>query len=205
MAYAIFGMLWTESRFSVGPILEIKIPKGLPYYQMLMRIQKQWYTINNKGRVTMEIQNFYIEILKILDAQLIKTLTVNSKIKMVKKGCILQHIGSISTELYFLAKGLLRGFLLDAKGKEVTDCFAYIQGTPVVSCADLGAPSLICIEALEDSELISIPCSIVLPLLAKNLELISLYNRLLRDSLKMHWENKTVFVQCTGTERYQWF
>ena len=153
----------------------------------------------------MEIEDFYGETLKISDTQLVQSLAANSKIKLIKKGDILQHIGDTSTELYFLVSGLLRGFLLNAKGMEVTDCFAYIRGTPVVSCAELGAPSLICIEALEDSELISIPFSIVLPLLGSNLDLINLYNRLLRDSLRMHWENKTVLVQYTSVDRYQWF
>lgn len=153
----------------------------------------------------MEIQNFYTETLKISDTQLVLTLAENSQIKVIKKGDILQHIGSISTELYFLMKGLLRGFLLDAKGREVTDCFVYARGIPVVSSIDLGEPSLIYIEALEDSELIAIPFSIVLPLMGNNLELISLYNRLLSNSLKMHWENKTALVQYIAAERYQWF
>lgn len=153
----------------------------------------------------MGIQSFYTEVLELSDANLVRILAANSKIRLLKKGDILQHIGSASTELYFLSKGLLRGFLLDAKGRDVTDCFAYIRGTPVVSCTDLGEPSLICIEALEDSELIAIPFGIVLPLLSRNLYLISLYNRLLRDSLKMHWENKMVLVQYTAAERYQWF
>lgn len=153
----------------------------------------------------MEIQNFYTETLKISNTQLVQMLSENSQIKVIKKGDILQYIGSVSTALYFLMKGLLRGFLLDAKGKEVTDCFVYAHGTPVVSSIDLGEPSLICIEALEDSELISIPFSVVLPLVGSNLELITLYNRLLSNSLKMHWENKTVLAQCAAAERYQWF
>ena len=153
----------------------------------------------------MELQKFYTETLKISDTQLVQTLAENSQIKVIKKGDILQHIGSISTALYFLTKGLLRGFLLDAKGREVTDCFVYAHGTPVVSSIDLGEPSLIYIEALEDSELISIPFSVVLPLIGSNLELITLYNRLSSHSLKMHWENKTALVQYTAAERYQWF
>lgn len=153
----------------------------------------------------MGIQNFYTETLKISDTQLVQTLTENSQSKFIKKGDMLQHVGSISTELYFLMKGLLRGFLLDAKGKEATDCFIYAHGAPVVASIDLGAPSLICIEALEDSELISIPFSVVLPLIGSNLELITLYNRLLSHSLKMHWENKTALVQYTAAERYRWF
>lgn len=153
----------------------------------------------------MELQNFYTETLKISDTQLVQTLAENSQIKVIKKGDILQHIGSVSTALYFLMTGLLRGFLLDVKGKEATDCFIYAHGAPVVASIDLGAPSLICIEALEDSELISIPFSVVLPLIGSNLELITLYNRLLSHSLKMHWENKTALLQYTAAERYQWF
>lgn len=153
----------------------------------------------------MELQNFYTETLKISDIQLVQVLTENSQIKVIKKGDILQYIGSISTELHFLMKGLLRGFLLDAKGKEVTDCFVYAHGTPVVASIDLGAPNLICIEALEDSELIVVPFSVVLPLVCSNLELVILYNQLLSNALKLHWENKTALVQHTATERYQWF
>lgn len=153
----------------------------------------------------MELQNFYIETLKLSDIQLVQTLATNTRVKLIKKGEILQHIGDISTELFFLSTGLLRGFLLDSKGKEVTDCFIHAYGTPVVSSIDLGEPSLLCIEALEDSELISVPFSVVLPLVRNNLELITLYNRLLRNSLEMHWKNKTVLIQGTATERYQWF
>ena len=153
----------------------------------------------------MKLQKFYIETLKLSDIQLVQTLATNTRVKLIKKGEILQHIGDISTELFFLSTGLLRGFLLDSKGKEVTDCFIHAYGTPVVSSIDLGEPSLLCIEALEDSELISVPFTVVLPLVRNNLELITLYNRLLRNSLEMHWKNKTVLIQGTATERYQWF
>ena len=153
----------------------------------------------------MELQNFYIETLKLSDIQLVQTLATNTRVKLIKKREILQPIWENSTELFFLSTGLLRGFLLDSKGKEVTDCFIHAYGTPVVSSIDLGEPSLLCIEALEDSELISVPFSVVLPLVRNNLELITLYNRLLRNSLEMHWKNKTVLIQGTATERYQWF
>lgn len=153
----------------------------------------------------MKIQDFYVDTLGITDARLAQVLTKNSQIKFIKKGDILQHVGSKSTELYFLVNGLLRGFLLDAKGKEVTDCFIHAHGAPVVSSIDLGEPSLLSIEALEDSELIAISFSVVLPLVCSNMELVTLYNRLLSNSLKMHWENKTALVQYTATERYQWF
>ena len=87
----------------------------------------------------------------------------------------------------------------------MTDCFIYAHGAPIVSSIDLGEPNLLGIEALEDSELIAIPFSVVLPLVYSNLELVTLYNRLLSNSLKMHWKNKTALMQFTAAERYQWF
>ena len=153
----------------------------------------------------MRIQDFYIETLGIADVELAQALTKNSQSKFIKKGDILQHIGSKGTELYFLVNGLLRGFLLDATGRDVTDCFIYAHGAPIVSSIDLGEPNLLGIEALEDSELIAIPFSVVLPLVYSNLELVTLYNRLLSNSLKMHWKNKTALMQFTAAERYQWF
>lgn len=52
----------------------------------------------------MEIQNFYTETLKISNTQLVQMLSENSQIKVIKKGDILQYIGSVSTALYFLMK-----------------------------------------------------------------------------------------------------
>lgn len=153
----------------------------------------------------MKIQDFYVETLGIADAQLVQELITNSQTKFIEKEHILQHIGSKSAELHFLVNGLLRGFFLDAKGNEVTDCFIYAHGAPVVSSVDLGQPSLIGIEALKDSEVISIPFSVVLPLVYSNLELATLYNRLLSNSFKRHWENKMALIQYTAAERYQWF
>lgn len=153
----------------------------------------------------MDIKYFYTNTLGIKDLELISILTVNSKIHFFEKGNILRNIGDISSELYFLDNGLLRGFFLDTKGNEVTDCFSYIRGTPVTSCLDLEEPSVLCIETLENSTLISIPYSILLPLLNNNIELINLYNHLLKVSLKTHWESKIVLMQCTAIERYKWF
>nr|WP_300167687.1 Crp/Fnr family transcriptional regulator [uncultured Flavonifractor sp.] len=153
----------------------------------------------------MNISYFYTKTLGLKNKNIIQILAANSQIRIIQKGYILHNIGESCAELYFLEEGLVRGFLLDAKGNEVTDCFSFLKGTPIVSCLDLDGPSIISVEALEDSRLISIPLRIVLPLLKSDLELISLYNQLLRNSLKMHWENKNAIIKHTAAERYQWF
>lgn len=177
---------------------------------MLLTYVNEMYSIiiyNKRKGVSnfMDIKDFYTNILGIKNLEVISTLAVNSKVHFFQKGDIIRNIGDISTELYFLDNGLLRGFFLDVKGNEVTDCFGIIKGTPVVSCLNLEDPSVLCIEALENSILISIPYSILFPLLNSNIELMQLYNRLLKDSLKLHWESKIVLMQYTAAERYKWF
>lgn len=152
-----------------------------------------------------DIGLFYEDVLKLSDQELIRILTSNSKVYFIEKGDILENIGDLNSNLYFLHQGLLRGYFLDVKGHEITDCFGFIPGTPVVSCLDLDMPTPICIEALENSSIISIPFNILLPLLESNMDLVNLYNRLLRNSLKMHWENKIILSQSTASERYLWF
>lgn len=153
----------------------------------------------------LDIQTFYKDILNLSDKEIVQLFSVNSRIFFVEKGSIVQNIGEINTQICFLAKGLLRGFFLDANGREVTDCFGVVPGTPAVSCLDLDIPTPICIEALEDSTLISIPSNVLFPLVQSNIEVIALYNRLLRESLKMQWESKIMLAQCTASERYIWF
>lgn len=155
-----------------------------------------------------DVQSFYTEVLHLSDSSLIQQLTAHSKVVFVKKGEIIQNIGDFGEKIFFLEQGLLRGFFFDANGREVTDCFGFIPGTPAVSCMDLDIPTpicLICIEALEDSVLISIPINVLSHALENNTNAISLYNRLLRMSLKLHWECKIMLAQYTATERYIWF
>lgn len=153
----------------------------------------------------MEIQQFLMDVLGIRDTALCKVIVSESSVRTVKRGEKVQDIGQVSAHLYFLQKGLLRGFFLDADGKEVTDCFGYQKGDPVIACFELAAPSVLCIEALEDSEVIAVPYRVVLPMLSSSVELLGLYNHLLREALKIHWENKLILAQHTAMERYRWF
>lgn len=153
----------------------------------------------------MEIEDFYRNVLFISDEDLIRNLVLHSKRLTVEKGEILQNIGECVTSVNFLEEGLIRGFFLDRKGNEITDCFGIWPGTPAVSCLDLDMPSPICIEALENSALISVPISVLFKLLKNNPNVIAVYNRLLQISFQINWESKITLAQYSARERYLWF
>lgn len=153
----------------------------------------------------MDMQQFYQETLGVKDNALLNMLLENSHVCPATKGQKILDFGEISPELPLLVSGLFRGYFLDAKGKDVTDCFGFLPGTPALPCSGFGAPSPTCIEALEDSVFVTIPIQALMPHLMSNCELLVIYNAMLQDSLKEHWENKIALGQYSAIARYQWF
>lgn len=153
----------------------------------------------------MEIRAFYRDALGVRDPQLLTMLEENSHVVQVDKGQKVLDFGEICTEILFLSSGIFRGYFLDARGRDVTDCFGVLPGMPALPCSGFEKPSPICIEVLEDSEFVAIPIRALLPHLTASMELLSIYNMLLQESLKEHWENKIALGQYSAAERYQWF
>ena len=105
----------------------------------------------------------------------------------------------------FLLKGIVRGFLFDVNGQEITDCFAVQPGIPVMTSADLRAPSPLSMDAMVPSEFLTIPIPEVQRLLERYPALQQLYHRLLIESFSMHWEMKLTLCRDTAMQKYQWF
>ena len=59
----------------------------------------------------------------------------------IKKGTVLVEPGQVQAQLIILVSGVFRGFLLDAEGRDITDCFAFRAGEILMGCNDLTEPS----------------------------------------------------------------
>ncbi len=152
-----------------------------------------------------DVKSFLENVLGLSDPSLVGFLEGRMKLVRVKKGDVLQKIGMPVKEIGFLVSGIVRGYYTDANGNEATDCFVVVPGSPAVSCMALDKPSPLAFEALEESVLYSIDMETVMELLRKSPEVLALENRLLRESLKMHWEREMLLAQCSAAERYQAF
>ena len=99
----------------------------------------------------MDLPELYHHLFGLSDQSLIQRLTEWGELRNVKKGHLLYREGEVPTKLTFLVQGLLRGYFLDAGGRDITDCFAFEPGSPATACIALGEPATINIEALTDS------------------------------------------------------
>lgn len=152
-----------------------------------------------------EVKCFLQDVLGLCDPGLVELLGERMKVVHAKKGDVLQRSGMPVKEVGFLVSGIVRGYYTDANGNEATDCFVIVPGSPAVSCLSLDKPSPLAFEALEESVLYSIDIDTVMELLQKSHEVLMLENRLLRESLQLHWEREMLLAQCSATERYQAF
>lgn len=153
----------------------------------------------------MGLSELYRNLFGLTDEPLIQRLMELGEIRRLKKGHILYQEGERPTKVNFLLQGLLRGYFLDAGGRDITDCFAFEPGAPASACIALGEQATINVEALEDSQVLELPIAPLMELLEEWPQLYRLYSNLLLNALKCHWEVKAAMYQYDAMERYQWF
>ena len=153
----------------------------------------------------MRLIDFYKNVLLLTDEALIHEAVELSEVKTIKHGDYLIRQGKVPTNMCFLLNGILRGFMLDVNGKDMTDCIVCRCGDSAMPDNDFTQPASITIEALTDCEFVCIAIKEVLRLLNKYPSLGKLYQQLLLRSANLHRTLKIVTYQYTAMQRYQWF
>ena len=128
-------------------------------------------------------------------------LTGSEVIEDLSDACIPLHLAAGDFLIREGEKPAVVPFLL----REITDCFAVQPGIPVMTSADLQAPSPLSMDAMVDSDFLTIPIPEIQRLLERYSELQRLYNQLLIASFSMHWEIKLTLCRDTAMQKYQWF
>ena len=79
--------------------------------------------------------------------KLVQELILASAPLHLEPGDFLIREGDKPVFVPFLLQGIVRGFLFDINGREITDCFAVQPGIPVMTAADFRMPSPLYLEA----------------------------------------------------------
>lgn len=150
------------------------------------------------------IENFYKTVLGITDPDIVQRFTESSRVETVARGCRVISMGEKMDMLYFLMEGVLRGYVVDENGQDITDCFVCNVGDPVMGCGGFCAPSAVHIEAISACQLLALPmCELLLRL--DRPEIMQIYCSQLEQALQRHWTVKMLLYRCDAMERYRWF
>ena len=153
----------------------------------------------------MLLLDFYKEVFQITDEALLDEAVKLSEVKLLKQGDYLFRQGEVPTQMCFLLRGIVRGFMLDINGKDITDCIAFRSGDSVMPDNDFAQPASITMEALCDSEIVCIAIPEVQRLLGEYPALSELYRRLVFYTSNRHRDLKIATFQYTAVQRLQWF
>lgn len=149
-------------------------------------------------------ERFYRSNWNLEDGPLLDRLVEKTTYQRIRKGEIISKEGEVQSQIYFLLQGIFRGYFLDINGREITDCIEFQWGDALTSCTPFGKFSLITIEALSDSDVLTLPSSELLPLFQFP-DLIRTYCKYLEASLEKHWKTKINMYKYSAEERYLWF
>ncbi|TQS00935.1 Crp/Fnr family transcriptional regulator [Paenibacillus ottowii] len=122
--------------------------------------------------------------------------------KKIAKGDLLVHQGVVQKEIYFVISGLLRSFYIDVNGDDITRFFSK-EGS--VLCYEIlfdHKPSNRCIEALEDSVVMSMSCNDFKKLIENHIYCMKAYTKLLERKLEYKIQRESSFLLKSATERY---
>ena len=133
----------------------------------------------------MHIQDCLEEILHLEDTDLAASLADASRLFSCKKRQLVAKPDACSDWIPFLVSGVIRGYLTDEKGRDITDCFLYRPGEAVLSLSILTASFPINFEAVTDCVLLSIPTQLLAEQFQQSAELQQLYSSYLLEKLKL--------------------
>ncbi len=150
------------------------------------------------------IKDFYKTVLGITDPNVLEVFAENSRVETAARGSRVISMGETMEVLYFLLDGVLRGYVVEENGQDITDCFICRTGEPVIGCGGFSAPSLVHIEAISPCQLLALPVSELLSMLDRP-EIMQLYCSQLEQALQRHWTVKMLLYRCDAMERYRWF
>jgi CRP-like cAMP-binding protein len=138
-----------------------------------------------------------------IDAKIADDIINKQKRMVVEKGELLLKEGEICRHSFFVEKGLLRYYSIDAKGKEHIIQFApegwFVSDRESVY---FNQPSQYFIQALEESRIIALDETFVTELAKQDPSFLEFNNRLLHNHIRHLQRRINMLLSATAEERY---
>lgn len=148
---------------------------------------------------------FFRDVIGFSDLDLIEYFCNISEVIDMPKGAVIVRQEEQISAIMLILEGVFRGYYLDTEGREITDCFEYHRGEPVILCSSQGTPSEITIECISEGKCLRIDIPAFLELRKDYPEVMQRYNQFLINGIHRHQQHKKVLHEYDAMGRYDWF
>lgn len=152
----------------------------------------------------MRIADFYKDTLNVQNDQIAEHLAEISRLETLEKGQRVISMGETMEMMPILVKGVLRGYIVEENGRDITDCFIFRRGDVIMGTGDFLTPSPVHIETITECQVLMVPLCELMQMLDQP-ELLAIYNRQLVCALERQWQVKMMLYQSDAMTRYLWF
>lgn len=152
-----------------------------------------------------DFEAFFRDVVGIDNAEVLSTLSASATLVRYRKGDLVMRTGEVLDRVGFLVSGVVRCFLIDSSGRDVTDCLVARPGVVLAPSPELTKPSPDSVELLAESKIVFVPLAVVGQLLSTSLAANQLYARMVGEAWREHWEVRRVVSQLRARDRYLWF
>ena len=109
------------------------------------------------------VREIFADCWNVTDEGMLQQMTQISEVKTFAKKQILLREGAVATEVYLIYEGVLRAYSFNEKGADLTACFAYKKGIPMLginSLTDL-EPATVTLQAVTEATVLSIKLPLI--------------------------------------------
>lgn len=152
-----------------------------------------------------KIEKFLQENLGIKNKNVVNRLASCGKVLHLKEKEILFCQDCKPDYMAFLLNGIMRSFVINEKGQDLTECFDFQQGCAVCPSIPMNAPASVNVESSVDSDLLVFPIDEIWELVNTDVEISQMYNIALCYSMQKYVKFTRVLLKFNTTQRYKWF
>ncbi len=121
------------------------------------------------------------------------------------KGTAVLMQGESAINLYFMIKGIVRGYYIDEKGNDITKCFSCENEFFSTECFRTNRPSSFHVECLEACECIQIPYKALQKAMEEDILILKALNQYALQAMSELEDRARDFIIISAEERYQLF
>ena len=154
----------------------------------------------------MDVQTFCTQVLKVTEPDVFQQCIRAIQVRNLRKGQVLLACGESPTDVYFLKKGVLRGYYFDENGREITECISGTPGMSFMPSWDWHEPARINIgAAAAGTQVFAIPVALADDMLATRPESMQVYVEQIKLAGEIHLKARNALLEGAAPQRYQWF